>query len=255
MRLKFRYSTAKDNYMEERAVFDIHSHVLPGIDDGSKNWDMSMEMIRQSWEAGVRKIIATPHFLPWRHTIIAHQVPGLCQEAMERAKKELGIDIQIYPGQELYYAASVIDALAEGRALTLAGTRYVLVEFDEGAPYSDITDAVRRLTRNAYKPIIAHVERFSALRDEAHLDEIMSLGASLQSNAEEMQRGLFDKTKSWLKKRYQNEDIRFIGSDMHNLTSRPPITKKTLSWFDKHLEADYAGRFMWSNAVQLTGEE
>lgn len=219
-------------------ITDIHCHILPGVDDGAADWDMSLEMLRRSWNAGVRKLIATPHYLPWRHTITARIIPDLCRELAERAERELGISPDIYPGQELYYHRDILEDLETGKALSLAGSRYVLVEFDEGAPWSEIRLAADQFRRGRWQMIAAHAERYSALRDPEHLRELLEVGAQLQSNADEMTRGFLNGTTRWLKKRYAAREIQYIGSDMHNLTSRPPLSGNILRWTEK-LEEDY----------------
>ncbi len=234
-------------------IFDIHSHVLPGLDDGSSNWDMTLEMLRTSWESGVRAIFATPHYLPWRNSYKAKDVPGLCKEAEKRLKDTHGIVLPIYPGQELYYHSDILKDLEAGKAIPMAGSRRVLVEFDEDAPYSQIKNAVGQLRSGGYKILIAHCERYTALRDPAHLEQLLQMNAKLQSNAEEMQKGFMSRTKQWLKKRYAAEEILYLGSDMHDLTSRPPITPEALKWFEKHIpEGTYRKQLFWGNAFALT---
>lgn len=229
------------NEMNE-GIWDIHCHILPGIDDGSRNWDMTLQMIRQSWDAGVRTMIATPHYLPWRNRLKKETVLSLVEEANQKVRTELGIEMRILLGEELYYHNDLIKELEEGKALTMAGTRYVLVEFSEGAPYSEIRMAAERFRRSPWKLIIAHVERYGALRKNQNLDEILSMDVELQSNAEEMQRGMFDSTKRWLRKRYDAQDISYIGSDAHDPVKRPPLSDKSLKWFREHLDTEY--RFM-----------
>ena len=233
-------------------ICDMHCHVLPGIDDGSKSWEMTLRMLKKSWDAGVRAVVATPHYLPWRHTIIARQVPALCEEASRRFKEEYGEDLPVYPGQELYYHIELVSAIEEGRALTLAGTRYVLVEFAEEENYSVMVGAAENLLRNGYKPIFAHVERFAALRNEKNLADLLARGVLLQSNYEEMSKGNFlNSTVRWLTKRYKREEISFLGTDMHNLTDRGPVTTEQLAWFEKHLDESYYQKIAWDNASRI----
>lgn len=230
---------------------DMHSHLLPGIDDGSKNWKMTLEMIRQSYEAGVRIIVATPHYLPWRHTMIADRVPELCDEAMTRAEEKFGIRMLIFPGQELYYHVELPQALEEGRALTLAGTNKILVEFSEQIPYEDMRRALDQLGRAGYQVILAHCERFGCLRESGRIEEVMESGTWLQSNVQEMEAGVFDGTKKWLTQRYQKREIRFLGSDMHNLTTRPPMSDKALKWFRRNLDPEYFRDISCTNTERM----
>ncbi len=220
-------------------ICDIHSHILPGIDDGSRNWDMTLQMIQQSWDAGVRTMIATPHYLPWRDRLKKETVLYLAEEAQRKVDTELGIDMKILPGEELYYHSDLLAELSEGKALTMAGSRYVLVEFGEQSPYSEIRMAAQKFQRSPWKLIIAHVERYSALRKKEHFEEILTMNVELQSNAEEMKRGFLDPTKRWLKKRYGAKEITYIGSDAHDPSKRPPISEDDLKWFRENLDDNY----------------
>ena len=94
-----------------KGIIDVHTHILPGIDDGAKNWDVCLDMINQSWGFGVRKIIATPHYLPWKKRISCEKIRSLCQEAEERFQQEWGRTMKIYPGSELYYHTDLLDKL------------------------------------------------------------------------------------------------------------------------------------------------
>ncbi len=234
-----------------QGILDFHSHILPGIDDGSRNWDMTMEMLQLSWDAGVRAMVATPHFLPWGHRLRKEKVLALTAEAQERAQRDLGIDMKIYPGEELYYHSGLLQDLEEGRALTLAGSRYVLVEFSEQASFREIHTAAASFRRSPWTLIIAHVERFESLYREQDLQEILDMGALLQSNAEEMERGFLDRRKRWLKKRYDARQITFVGSDTHDPVKRPPLSDRSLRWFRDHLDASYREALLWDNAVRL----
>ena len=220
-------------------ICDIHCHILPGIDDGSRNWDMTLQMVQQSWDAGVRTMIATPHYLPWHHRLKGETVLNLVEEARERVNSELGIGMNILAGEELYYHSGLLEELEQGKALTMAGSRYVLLEFGEDSPYSEIRMAVQRFQRSPWKPIIAHVERYDALRKRQHLEEVLSMNALLQSNAEEMQRGFFSSTKRWLRKCYDERYISYIGSDAHDVTDRPPLSEENLKWFRDNIDKEY----------------
>lgn len=237
-------------------IWDIHSHILPGIDDGSRSWDMTLQMVQQSWNAGVRAMIATPHYLPWKSRLKKETVLELTEEAGQKVRHSLGLDMTIYPGEELYYHSGLLEELREGKALTLAGSRYVLVEFGEDTPYSEIRFAADQFRRSPYKLIIAHVERYAALRRDTCLEEVLSMGAQLQSNAEEMERGMFDSTKRWLKKRYEAQDISYIGSDAHDPVRRAPLSDKSLKWFRDRLDRNYREALFFKNALKIpnTGE-
>lgn len=232
------------NQEMRETICDIHCHILPGIDDGSRNWDMTLRMVQQSWDAGVRTMIATPHYLPWHERLKAETVLSLAEEARKKIASELGIGMTILAGEELYFHSGLMEELEQGKALTMAGSRYILLEFAEDAPYSEIRMAVQRFQRSPWKPILAHVERYGALRKKQHLDEILTMGAQLQSNAEEMQRGIFDSTRRWLRKCYDARLIFYVGSDAHDVTDRPPLSEANLKWFRENVDTEYRAQLL-----------
>ena len=237
-----------------REVVDIHTHILPGIDDGAKNWDMCLKMINRSWDFGVRKIIATPHYLPWRNVTPADKIQQLCREAEEKAKSRLGKPMKIYPGSELYYHSELIDKLDEGKVLTLAGSRYILVEFGMDVPYRELYQGLSRLRMEQYHPILAHVERYRCLRKPGRLEEVKKTGALFQMNQKAFQKGLLDETGRWSRQRLMQGEIDFIASDMHNLTSREPFDEKYMGWLYKKMSKRSLHMLLSKKAKEICGQ-
>ena len=230
---------------------DIHTHVLPGVDHGAEDWDMSLKMLVKSARCGVKTVIATPHYLPWKKGVTSEVICERCKEAEKRLQKEYGISMDIYPGNEIYYSTETVQLLKTGKALTLAGTRYVLVEFEQETPYQMFCKAARDLCYNRYIPIFAHVERYQCLNRIEKLTELKEMGALLQVNVGSLQGGLFEarsrKTKRWLKE----ELIDFVASDMHDLEERPPMSDDRLEWLQKKLDSQYQDKLLYGNAQKI----
>ena len=230
---------------------DIHTHVLPGVDHGAKDWKTALEMLAQSANCGVNSFIATPHYLPWREGVTADVIRQLCQEAEQRLKKEYGISVNVYPGQEIYYSTELVELLRKGEVLTLADSQYVLVEFQQGVPYQTLCKAVRDLHYHRYTPILAHVERYSCLERVDRLIELKQMGAMLQINVNGIQGSLFDeksrKLKQWLKKGV----VDFVASDMHDLEERPPMLNEKLQWLESKLDEQYQRKILCENAEKI----
>lgn len=235
-------------------IVDIHTHILPGIDDGAKDWDTCMKMLAKSWECGVKRIFATPHYIPWEKHISPKDIYRLCAEAQQRARKELGIDVTIYPGQEIYYHIDMSSNIKKGEALTLAGSRYALVEFATDIPYRVLYCGIKEMCENHFRPIIAHVERYGCLRKPGRIEELHDIGVMLQMNLEALQGGFLDETSRWAKKRLMNREIHFLASDMHNLKSRPPMSKENLEWIRKKLDREYQEELLCSNSGKIQAQ-
>lgn len=232
-------------------IADIHTHILPGIDDGAKDWDVCLNMLARSWENGVRRIFATPHMIPWEKSIDPGEIIKLCERVRTRAKKELGMDMEIYPGQELYYHLDITEKIKKGQALTLAGSRYVLMEFATDISYRVMYRGIKEISEAHYRPVIAHVERYRCLRKPGRIQELKDIGVLLQMNVEAFQGGFFDETSRWAKKCLINRQIDFLASDMHNLKERPPMSRKALEWAEKKLDAQYLKEILCTNCEKI----
>lgn len=230
---------------------DIHTHVLPGIDDGARDWDTCLQMLVKSAEFGVNRIIATPHYLPWHQNIKPEEICRLCHEAEEQIQRKHGICMDIYPGNEIYYSLEVVERLKQGDVLTLAGSRYVLVEFSVSCSYQTICRAVKEFRDAGYIPIIAHVERYSCMRELSQLQDIKQMGAMLQMNIEAFQNGWFDSQSRWAKKCLSNKMIDFLASDMHSLRRRPPMSKEQIEWVQNKLDFTYRKAILYKNAEKI----
>lgn len=162
-------------------IIDTHSHILPGIDDGAGSWKEALCMLKTAQAQGIRRVIATPHWGgPFGYTDPV-QIRELCFTLQEKARRH-NISVKIYQGQEVMYTEEAADRIANGEILTLADSRYVLAEFYQGIGYSGIFRAVQRFTQSGYSPIIAHAERYEALKDIGRLEELRKQGAYIQLN-------------------------------------------------------------------------
>lgn len=206
----------------KQGYVDIHSHILPGIDDGAKDWEQTDRMLQMQQEEGVTHIIATPHFDMEQNYQDSDKIRKLVAEANERAK-QVAPAVTLYTGCEVLYSPGVIDAYKKGDILTLADSQYLLVEFFPRSPYKEIEGAVASLIREGVIPVIAHVERYQYLMKEYdRLCELMKMGAVMQMNSRSLLGRRFDKRVKLCRKMVQNGFIHFLGSDCHNEEERPP---------------------------------
>lgn len=214
---------------EQLGITDIHAHILPGIDDGARDWEETGRLLEAAWEQGVRHIIATPHFS--RRADI-EQLKQLRDSAAELARRK-GMGLEISLGQELRYFEELPLYLEQKRALTLAESRYVLVEFKPADGFQTIRRAVRELVQAGFIPILAHAERYHCLREKGRTEELIQSGACLQINAESLLGGLFDRTAVWCLKEIREGRIHFVASDMHRTDTRPPRLDEALKKLSK----------------------
>ncbi len=147
-------------------MIDIHSHILPGVDDGSDSMETTLEMLYIAEQSGVTDIVATPHC----------NLPGLYGNyAGERLESLLGrvreearlceINIRIHHGMEVYQSGNFAKLSREGKIWTIAGTKYLLTEFAFDADPDECTRRLEKCKVLGYRPVVAHPERYYFVQD------------------------------------------------------------------------------------------
>ncbi len=202
-------------------MIDFHSHLLPGIDDGSRSAAETMQMLKLEYEQGIYKIVATPHFYASRHSIEhflsrRSQSMNEAEEAMPAGESLPGI----IPGAEVYYFPGMGKA-APIQKLCIQDTNILLLELPFCQWTGDILEDVRDLLHKQNLTVmIAHVERYYEFqRDKSVWNEIINLAPYLQINA--------DCFLKWRNRRLGFELLRsrdniVLGSDCHNMKNRSP---------------------------------
>ena len=107
----------------ECQVIDIHSHILPGLDDGARSLEQAGEMLKIAWKEGIQKIVATPHFMPDHENPTKEKVLEQLTR-LQTLSDDKGYGIRLYPGNEIYYHEEVPQLLEEERIFTLAASGY-----------------------------------------------------------------------------------------------------------------------------------
>ncbi len=201
-------------------LVDIHHHLLYSVDDGPQTIYETHKLLLRAQAEGVSHIIATPNAFPGEAPFPA----GKCQEGFLHVQalcRQEGIPIQVYPGAEIFYTESTLRALKEGQIPTLAGTKYVLVEFLPDAKFTLLCDAARRLGSVGYLPIYAHVERYRCLRKLRNLELLHDEYQVLtQINAHTVLRKCSYFEDRWMRGAIESGWIDIAASDAHNSDTR-----------------------------------
>ena len=191
-------------------MIDIHSHILPAVDDGCKDIDQSLALIKEEINQGITDIVLTPHYRAeylLRRAKIEKRFASLTQ-----AVQDSGITVNLYLGQEIFVFDGMISAIHSGKLFTINGSKYVLVEFATKEEH-DITDTVYTLVGAGFVPIIAHIERYY-YADMEMAKEIKELGGLIQINASSLCRrfGAYKKkATAFIKEGF----VDFVASDVH----------------------------------------
>ena len=230
---------------------DIHNHLIPGVDDGSADERMSAALLRQAVSEGITLMIATPHNYPDHSEKKISLVRERFRLLTELARTEAP-DMKLYLGNEIYYRDRIIEDIEEERALTLAGTGYVLTEFHPGESKDRVFRGIRRITEGGYRPVVAHVERIEAFSgDESALRYLRDMGARLQVNTRPLTGGLLDRRSRFLRKMAAGGLISFLGSDAHHPAHRPVVMREAAEKLKKTMNEEQLDRLLYGNALNM----
>ena len=216
-------------------ITDMHTHILYGVDDGARSLKDSIRLIMVERRQGVKRIFLTPHYGPKFGYPDRELLETTFREIQQETKKYYP-NIRLYLGSELYYQRNTIQDLKEGRALTMAGSKYILVEFGTGDSYSSIFKAVQDMIYAGYLPIIAHVERYEAVLNQMErARELVKAGAYLQINAESFTGTIFNRRTAFCMKLLKAGLVCFVASDCHDLSRRCPNMREGMEAIHKKM--------------------
>lgn len=194
-------------------MIDIHTHILPFVDDGSKSLSDSIKLVKTAYEQGVEAIILTPHHRsPYFES--AENIKKTFDEFCDKVK-ELNLPVKLFLGQEVHICSGIVDLYKQNKVLTIANTNYCLIEFDFNT-YCDIPETVYELKKAGYIPIVAHFERYHyATLEDAF--EVKRMGGLIQVNAESVLGGFFKNREERRRVHtlFMEECVDFVASDSH----------------------------------------
>lgn len=196
-------------------MIDVHSHILPNIDDGSRSIDETFNLIKEAKEAGFEGIICTSHYMenyyetdrPEREVWI---------NAIHENLKNKNIEMNLYLGNEIYMSDNIIKLLEDGKATTMNDTSYVLFELPLNAEPMNLYDMVYEMQQYRIVPILAHPERYSFVQTDPELIyDLIDKGVLMQANYGSIVGQYGKKAQMIVQKFLENNMIHMLGTDAH----------------------------------------
>jgi len=192
---------------------DMHSHVLPGIDDGAQTVEESIFLIRQMMELGIKKIIATPHIMVDYYKNTPESInDALCILRTELEKEKM--DIPVEAAAEHYFDETFEKRVSDGNLMIMAD-QYVLFEYSFITPPPNVLPVVQKIQGMGYKPILAHPERYPYL-DIEQMKGLRDFGVLLQINTISLTGYYGRESKKIAEAMIDSQLVDFISSDMHH---------------------------------------
>lgn len=204
---------------------DIHSHILPGVDDGVKDPETSLALLKEAQMNGTAAVVLTPHYCGRYRENSADRLVPAYEDLLQKAADHCP-GMELYLGCETGYELDISEKLRDGTVLTINHTHYVLLEFRDRAFRSRIMEGTLEILNFGYTPILAHVERYEALRRNPGLiDELIHLGALIQINADSVMGKLGFSIKRFTHRLLKNHQVHFVATDAHDPVHRNAILK------------------------------
>jgi protein-tyrosine phosphatase len=220
-------------------LIDLHAHILPGIDDGPRTREESLEMARLAVADGITTIVATPHL--FRNKSVNFKdlnSPEDILSAVEDFKQQLaeaGIDLTVLPGCEIPLFSDIIKFIDTGRIVTINdGKRYICLELPDSIIPPATEDILFQLSSRGLTPIITHPERNPVLYEMPHkLQRFLSLGCLAQITARSLTRGFGWRVYRFTKRLLRAGLVHLMATDAHTLKHRPPLMGKAVKKLGK----------------------
>lgn len=219
---------------------DIHSHILPNVDDGSKSISESLRMLEMLKKQGVDTVTLTPHFYPAAELTVSEYKERVLSSYNRLKEAASGICENLFLGSEVYLFHGIA-TFSDIRELCINSSEYILVEL----PYRRISsrtvdDIIELNLSRGLTPILAHIERYSRFENYERLLSLISDGYALgQINAYSL---LHFKTRRTACKLIKDGYVHLIASDAHSADENPPRIGEGLHFVEKKLGRSYAER-------------
>jgi protein-tyrosine phosphatase len=221
-------------------VIDLHSHILPGIDDGAQSLAISLDMARIAVKDGIRIMACTPHIYPG---VYHNHKTGIvaARDALQAALDDKGIDLHLTTGADVHLVPGVLEGLRGGTIPSLHDTRYVLLEPSHHVAPPRFAESVFRLVTAGYVPVITHPERLTWIKDHFQMmAQLTRQGAWLQVTAGALT-GMFGPAPKYWGERFVGEGLTHIlATDAHSSTRRVPVLSEGLAVAERLLGATEA---------------
>lgn len=210
-------SKNKESFDVSKLQVDMHSHLIPGIDDGSKSMDHTIGMLLRFSELGYKKVITTPHIMfdYYKNT------PEIILKGLEEVRaevKRLNIPIEIEAAAEYFYDEHFVDLIEKEKLLTF-GKNNVLFEFSFGTKPNNIDELIFNLKSKDYQPVLAHYERYLFFLDEgiAPARRLRENGVHIQMNLNSLTGHYGKDIKRQAELLVDSDLIDYLGTDCHRI--------------------------------------
>ena len=234
-------------------MIDFHNHIIFGVDDGAKDIQQSIKMLKEAEEAGITDVILTPHYMEEYYEVGAKAIQKRI-EIINQEKEKNNINVVLHQSNEIYITSDIVSLLKKKRVSTVAKSKYVLMETPMMQEPMNFKQVIYDLKSNGYIPIIAHPERYAYVQEEPKIVyDLIQEGVLFQSNIGSIM-GLYGSdAKKTLKKLLKHNMVHFLGSDSHRPDTVYPKLEKALKKIEKIVPEEDFKKITYEHAKAVLG--
>lgn len=195
-------------------MIDTHSHILPGVDDGARDFEESIKIIRTLASEGISSIIATPHYVEGTDYVSSRETNEKIIKALRQKVSKEGILVQLKLWNEIYIDEGILELIEAGKVSLIS--KYLLVELPLSGEYPNYRDILLELIQNGYKVVLAHPERYASFQEDfSRILELSEMGVLMQCNLGSLVGKYGKKAEKTLKKMIKERLVFMFGTDSH----------------------------------------
>lgn len=239
-------------------MIDIHTHILPGLDDGARDMEDALSMAAMAWKSGVHTLVATSHANTggfFREYSVDEYLERL--EEFRKALDDVNLPLRVFSGMEIYMTREVPRMIREGRLLSLNHTRYFLTEFSFGIEQEEMDEMLEELIELEITPVIAHPERYQCVQEsEKSIFEWKNRGCLIQVNRGSIFGKFGSEAKRCVDRLLDQHMVTCIASDAHKPYERTTYMADIKEYMEQEYSFEYSKKLLYDNPKRiLEGEK
>jgi protein-tyrosine phosphatase len=236
-------------------MIDIHSHILPFMDDGATDWEAALSMAQDAVQDGISTVVATPHHANGVYMNPAPTIGQAVQLLNERIQ-QAGLPLLVLPGQEIRIYGDLLNDLEQSQLLTLAGSNYILLEMPSSRVPRTMEETCHELVIQGFVPVIAHPERNAEVAESpTKLERLIELGAVGQVTAQSLAGTFGSKLQKLSLDLCRRNAVHIIASDAHDSSHRPFGLSEAFKVVEKELGTVVSDNFRQNSQKIIANEE
>lgn len=207
-------------------MIDLHSHILPGVDDGAVTLEDAIDMARMAVDDGIQVMACTPHFMPGMYENRSDDILRRVDQLNDHVS-DAGLDLALVAGADAHIRPDFVACLRAGQILSLHGSRYVLFEPPHASLPKRMDDLLFEISVAGYVPILTHPERLKWIEQNYPLvQQLAQSGVWMQITAGSLTGRFGKRPQYWATRMLAEGLVSILASDAHNVGSRPPVMSK-----------------------------